>query len=154
MAGTNGIRAGPSGVLALLALAAAFASAAAGTGDGTDRQVQRRVAAMFAAQAALDRLGDMSGGRRMFDAGEARAARAELIAFARALPDRFRRNRTDPASRALPVLWLAWDEFRDQADHAERAARGLETRSLNRLRAGLPDLVDACIACHRRFRRP
>lgn len=96
----------------------------------------------------------MSGGRRVFDAALVRAARAELIAHARAIPARFRRQRMDAQSLALPAIWLQWDRFQAGARQAERAARALETGALNRMRTGLPAVLNTCLDCHRHFRKP
>ena len=146
-----------SWILAMLCALLAAALTAVGAfaaEEESDRFVRKRVAAMFAAQAALDRLGDMSAGRRRFDAAIAREARRDLIALARAMPGLFRRQRVDAQSRALPRIWPQWRQFRDEARHAERAARDLNAGSLNRLRQGLPTVVNACLDCHRSFRKP
>ncbi|MFV0515080.1 MAG: c-type cytochrome [Jhaorihella sp.] len=135
--------------------AAALIAVAAFAADGeSNRFVRKRTAAMYAAQAALDRLGDMSAGRRRFDASAARQARRDLVALARAVPGLFRRPRMDPQSRALPGIWSRWQQFRDAAQRAERAARDLNVSSLNRMRQGLPKVVHTCLDCHRSFREP
>lgn len=135
-------------------LVAVLLATAVAANDDADRRVTQRAAAMFAAQAALERLGEMSGGRRMFDAGRARAARRNLIALSQDIPGLFRAERMDSRSRALPDIWLQWDRFSDRARQAERAARALDTGSLNRLRMGLPAVLNTCIDCHRDFRKP
>lgn len=141
-------------MLLLLLIAGMLATALPAGGKDSDRAVRSRVAAMYAAQAALERLGEMSGGRRRFDAAEARAARRDLIALMRDIPARFRRQRMDDESRAQPEIWQHWRQFKGAARQAERAARGLRTGSLNRLRQGLPAVLGACLGCHRSYREP
>lgn len=121
---------------------------------GEDRFSQRRVATMFAAQAALDVLGNMSSGRHPFDARRARIARRDLTAYMTLIPALFRRARMSPGSRALPAIWSDWSGFKDSANRAARTARSLNTRSLDRLRPDLSGMVTACLSCHRRYRRP
>jgi cytochrome c556 len=123
-------------------------------GGGPDDPVIARIAAMTTGQAALDRLGRMSGGRLFFDRRQAQAARRDLIDLADAIPDLFRDPGPEPGSRALPAVWTRAEGFRDQTQAAERAARALNTRSLNRLRQGLPAVLDSCHGCHRAYRRP
>lgn len=145
-----------TGALTLCALLALVLPAAGDRRAGDI--VEARIAAMLAGQAALDVLGEMSGGRRRFDRRQAQAARRDLIALARAMPGLFRGSgRTpvpEPGSRALPAVWTRADGFRSLVRAAEQAARDLDPRSLNRMRAGLPAVLAACHGCHRRYRRP
>lgn len=136
-------------VLMLLAGAAALAH------DGVvDKGVHKRMDAMAAAKAAIDRLGAMMGGQVRFDPGSARAARRTLIRATGAIPRLFRKPHSDPLSRARPEIWHQKTDFRARAEAAERAARRLNTRSLNRLRQTLPDVLSACLDCHRTYRVP
>lgn len=123
--------------------------------DGvTDPGVRKRMDTMIAGKRAIDTLGDMMGGRRLFDAGRARAARRVLIDVTAAIPRVFRRPHTDLLSRARPAIWRNWRDFKARARIAEKAARRLDTRSLNRLRQSLPPLLSACLGCHQTYRAP
>ncbi len=126
---------------------------AAGKKDAATH-VRDRVAAMVAAQAALDILGDMSGGRRMFDRRLAREAQRDLSRQIRAIPSLFRSGGVTPRSRARPAIWQEWDNFTRLSRRAGRAVRALDTRRLNRMRQGLTAVVQACLQCHALYRRP
>lgn len=118
----------------------------------TDSGVRNRMMAMNANNAALMVLGDMMGGRAVFDRDRARDARRRLITTTGRIPALFRKAHTDPLSNARPDIWSNWGDFKGRAKSAQRAARGLETYSLPRLRKTLPRLVHACLSCHRTYR--
>ena len=117
-----------------------------------DSGVRNRMLAMNANNAALTVLGDMIGGRAIFDRDRARDARRRLIATTGRIPALFRKGHTDPLSNARPNIWSNWSDFKGRAKSAQRAARQLDTYSLARLRKTLPRLVHACLACHRAYR--
>lgn len=141
-------------LITTLATTLAILAARARPAEELDRLIARRINAMFTAQAALDTLGDMSSGRRPFDRRLARSARRDLVAYMAAIPALFRRQRSSPRSRALPAIWQDRRTFRARARAAERTARGLDVRSLDRLRRDLPEMLGACLSCHRAYRRP
>ena len=116
--------------------------------------VQQRMATMNAANAALTSLSDMMGGRALFDKDRALAARKALIAETGRITAVFRQPHTDPLSRARPVIWSRWGDFRSRARATHRAARRLRTSSLATLRQTLPRQVAACLNCHRAYRSP
>lgn len=119
-----------------------------------NRGVQKRMATMNGANAALTTLSDMMGGRAIFDKTHAKAARRTLISATGRIPSVFRRQHTDALSHARPEIWTQWRDFKDRARSAQRAARGLDAASLARLRQTLPRLVSACLSCHQTYRRP
>ncbi|MDU9003176.1 c-type cytochrome [Sedimentitalea todarodis] len=119
----------------------------------TDSGVRNRMAAMNANNAALTVLGDMMGGRAVFDRARARDARRRLIATTGRIPALFRKAHADPLSNARPDIWSNWGDFKGLAKSAQRAARGLDSNSLPRLRKTLPRLVHSCLACHRAYRK-
>lgn len=118
-----------------------------------DSGVRNRMMAMNSNKAALTVLGDMMGGRAVFDRDLARDARRRLISSTGRIPALFRKAHTDPLSNARPNIWPNWGDFKGRAKSAQRAARGVDPYSLPRLRKTLPRLVHACLACHRAYRK-
>jgi len=140
---------------AFLAAAAALAigSSAPGTaGGGISKHVTQRIALMTAQKAAMDELTSMMAGRSYFDQAKARAARRQLVKSTGSIRKHFRKPQLDPRSNARPLIWHAWDDFKNRAETAEMAARALNTRSLPGLRRTLPGLMQSCISCHETFR--
>lgn len=119
-----------------------------------DKGVQQRMAVMALAKSSVGVLAEMMAGRVRFDPEAARAARRNLVRAMGAVPGRFRRPHADPLSHASPLIWRNWEDFRQRARTARRAAQGLETGSLNRLRRSLPGLMRQCLECHRAYRLP
>lgn len=117
-----------------------------------DRHVVKRVHAMVDARVAVETLSQMMSGRQAFDKLRAREARRDLIVVLDAIPSLFRREHSDPLSFARPDLWRNWDDFRGRAKVAEGAARRLNTRNLDQLKATLPAVISACLSCHSRYR--
>ncbi|MBJ6372489.1 cytochrome c [Sedimentitalea arenosa] len=145
-------------VTALLLIALALATAAlAQSGQISDVAtpgVQTRMSTMNTANTALGTLGDMMGGRALFDRDRADAARRILIDSTRAIPSVFRKPHADPLSNARPEIWSNWRDFRSRAKAAQRAARRLDTDALTDLRLTLPKLLLACLNCHDTYRLP
>jgi len=136
----------------IILVAALIASATFASHGVHDEGVQKRMATMAAAGGALQTLGDMIGGRAIFDRARAKTARGDLIRATRAIPKRFRRPHSDPLSAARPTIWLQWKDFRSKAKEAQRASRALDVGRLEDLRKTLPRLVKACLACHQTYR--
>ncbi len=120
----------------------------------TNRGVQKRMDTMTTAKDAIEVLADMMGGRTRFDGQKARAARKVLITATRSIASVFRKPHSDPLSRARPDIWRDWDDFKARANTANLAARRLNVYRLGALRSSLPDMINACLACHRSYRRP
>lgn len=119
----------------------------------TNPGVQERMQAMNVNNAALMTLGDMMGGRAIFDRNRAQDARRRIITTTGRIPSLFRKAHTDPLTNAHPDIWSSWGDFKDRARAAQQAARRLDTNSLPRLRKTLPRLIQACLACHRTYRK-
>lgn len=119
----------------------------------TNPGVQDRMNTMNSANAALTVLGDMMGGRALFDKDRAKAARHELKTATRRIPAVFRKPHTDPLSQAKPVIWQQWSDFKSRAKATQRAVRALDTDSLPDLRRTLPRVVQSCLNCHKTYRR-
>ncbi len=116
--------------------------------------VLKRMATMNMAKAALAPLVDMMAGRILFDETQARSSRRALTRALRDIPRRFRKPHEDPLSNASDDIWAYWDTFSLRARSARQAARRLRTGNLNGLRQTLPEMVNACLACHDTFRKP
>lgn len=133
---------------------AVLTSAVLAQNSVTNSGVQARMTTMADARAAVEILADMMGGRIRFDSTKARAARKDLVAATRSIPSVFRKPHGDPLSRARPDIWMRWDDFKTRAHAAERAARRLNTGRLGALRSTLPDVIRACLGCHKVYRIP
>lgn len=146
-------RIGRTGAVLLLGLLATGLLAQSGQiSRVTDSHVRDRMEAMNRNNAALTVLSDMMGARAFFDRARAREARRTLISTTGRIPSLFRKERGDPLSHARPDIWVNWDDFKARAKAAQRAARAVDTGSLPRLRKSLPQLVQACLACHHSYR--
>ncbi len=119
-----------------------------------NRGVQKRMNTMATAKTAVETLVNMMAGRARFDRKVARAARNSLITATRAIPKVFKRPHGDRLSRARPDIWLNWDDFEIRAETAQRVARRLRVDRLGPLRKTLPDMINACLNCHRTYRKP
>ena len=138
-------------VYAVLAVAILATAALAQTGVA-NRSVQKRINTMIAANTAVDTLAKMMGGNLRFDRRRARDARRTLIAVTRSIPSEFRKRQSDPLSRASPVIWTQWGDFKSRARTAKDTAQALDASRMAALRATLPDMIRACQDCHRSYR--
>jgi cytochrome c556 len=96
-------------------------------------------------------LGDMAGGKTAYDQAAAEAAKADLIADAKATPAAFQTQASDPASKAKPEIWTNWDDFVAKAGALAAAAEALDTSSVETIGAGMGAIGGACTACHRAY---
>ncbi len=136
-----------------LGLAGIIGLAATANPPAVHPDVEQRILTMRAAKSALEPLQAMMAGRMRFDRDTARGARAALVDATGDIPRHFRPETYDPLSRARAGIWRHPDLFDAHARQAKRAARGIRTGSLNRLRQTLPQMINACLACHNRFRQ-
>ncbi len=120
----------------------------------TNPGVVKRMDAMVRARLAVETLTQMMAGRTRFNRTTARAARRDLITVTGAIPRQFRKPNSDPLSRAQPLIWLQWDDFRTRAEVAKKTAQALRVERLERLRLTLPDVINSCLACHKVYRNP
>ena len=122
--------------------------------DGTLPEVIARQQLMKDIGGATRVLGRMAQGQDAFDAVAAEAARADLQARAARIAALFQPEVTEPASTALPEVWLAFDEFAAKGTDLEQAVAGLDVTSLETLQAGFGAVGGTCRACHTSFRAP
>jgi cytochrome c556 len=137
----------------LVALAAPTSTTLAQNGV-TNLGVLKRMTTMASARTAVETLANMMAGRIRFDRKLARSARRGLITATRAIPSEFRQPHTDPLSRARMDIWIHWDDFKTRAATAKRMAKDLNVDRLGALRSTLPDMINACLSCHRTYRKP
>lgn len=137
---------------ALLAATAAL-SAPAGAGKVYEhKEVANRIALMQSSREAVSQLSSMTGWQVQFSNAKASTARRTLIRNLRKIPRSFRKERLEPLSNARPGIWQDRDAFKALAKEATRAAVRLKPHTAETLRATLPALIEACMACHERFR--
>ncbi|WP_238366314.1 c-type cytochrome [Mesobacterium pallidum] len=127
-------------------------STAAIAADATDPYVKARQALMKEFGGAMQVIGGMAQGKMAFDAEKAAMAKAAMAAAAPRIPAVFEPQATDPESEALPAIWENYDDFTTRAMTLETAVAGLETGSLDDLRAGMGALGGACGACHKLYK--
>ncbi|MFN3936353.1 MAG: c-type cytochrome [Gemmobacter sp.] len=138
-----------------LALCLVLAGGAAVAKEGvTNPVVKERMDLMQTIRANTGVLGEMAQGNRAFDADAAATARANLAAAAAQIPAKFEPQETDPVTDALPGIWENFPDFTTKAEALATAAEGLDTASLDSLRAGMGAVGGACRECHTVYRKP
>ncbi len=121
-------------------------------GSATDPDAKARQDLMDANGGAMKVLGGMAKGDVAFDATAAAAAKATLVADAANIAVVFKNQSTDPASKAKPAIWTAWDDFTAKANDLGKAAAALDTTSVDTLKAGVGAIGGACGACHTAYK--
>lgn len=126
--------------------------AALAHGGVKNEAVMARMNLMTEIKEVMAVLGEMAKGKTPFDAQQANRASAALASHAAKMPALFETPASDPKSEARPDIWLDWPDFVAKASDMEKAATGLDTQSLDRLRAGIGALGGSCSACHKIYR--
>ena len=138
---------------AVLLAAVALAGPVLAHGDVKNPVVKMRHAAMKAIADNTKVLGEMAKGALPFDAAKAQEAAVAIAAQAAMTPALFEDpSNTDPKSEALPAIWDDFADFTAKSDALVAAAEGLDTSSLDGVRAGLGQIGGACKACHSKYR--
>lgn len=144
-------------VTVIMAFVALLGTGSASIGDTTvvtqHPRVIERINLMRSSKLAMEVLGAMASGREVFNRKRANAARRVLMRNTGKIPSKFRRNPYDPTTRARQQIWVRWADFRTQSKTANAAAKGLSTRNVVTLRQTLPSMINACLSCHRTFRK-
>ncbi len=137
-----------------LALAAGIAaSAALAKGERSQPEAKARAEIMSDIGRYTKVLGDMAGGKAEFDASAAAAAKAGLAEAAASMPTVFEtEGAADPASDAKTEIWSNWDDFVAKADVLKVAAEGMDTASVEGIKAGMGAVGGTCRACHTPYR--
>lgn len=136
----------------ILVLGLLMAGGVALAEGATDPDVKARQDVMDANGAAAKTLGGMASGKVAFDAAAAQAAKEALIADAKKIPEVFKNQATDPASKAKPDIWTSWDDFAAKAEDLGKAAEAMDASSLDGVKAGMGAVGAACKACHTAYK--
>ncbi|WP_343080608.1 cytochrome c [Ostreiculturibacter nitratireducens] len=140
----------PTRTIALiLALSAGVAIAKE---EAQNPAVKARQNAMETIAANVKVLGDMAGGKAEFDEAKAAEAAAVVAATALTVPGLFEAEEDDPASEALPDIWMDFADFTTKSDAVVAAAQAIDTSSVSGLQAGMGALGGACKSCHTAYR--
>ncbi|WP_126974949.1 c-type cytochrome [Frigidibacter oleivorans] len=134
---------------ALIILAAGIASA---QDTASNPVVKERIDLMGVIRVNTGTLGDMASGKAPFDAARAETAKAALAEAAAQIPARFEPQETDPVSEARPEIWTNWDDFVAKAQMLQTAAEGIDTGSLDGVKAGMGAVGGVCRECHTPYR--
>lgn len=133
--------------------ATVFAASLAFAHSGVANEaVKARMEAMKAIGGATGTIGKMVQGKADFDAAAAQAAAATMAEKAAMIPALFEAEETDPESEAKPEIWTNWDDFVAKGSALEMAAKGLDTSSLDAMKAGFGPIGAACADCHKAYR--
>lgn len=136
----------------LMVLGAVLAGGMALAEGAADPTVKARQDLMGSVGGAMKVLGEMAGGKVAYDAAAAEAAKATLVTAATGTADAFKTQASDPASKAKPEIWTAWDDFAAKAGDFVKAAEALDASSPETIGAGMGALGGACKACHTAYR--
>lgn len=138
---------------AVLLAAVALAGPVLAHGDVKNPVVKMRHAAMKTISDNTKVLGEMAKGALPFDAAKAQEAAVAIAAQAVMTPALFEDpSNTDPKSEALPAIWDDFADFTAKSDALVVAAEGVDTSTLDGVRAGLGQIGGACKACHSKYR--
>lgn len=136
----------------ILVLGLLMAGGVALAEGATDPDVKARQEVMDANGAAAKTLGGMASGKIAFDAAAAQAAKESLIADAKKIPEVFKNQATDPASKAKPDIWTSWTDFTAKAEDLGKAAEAMDASSLDGVKAGMGAVGGTCKACHTAYK--
>lgn len=139
--------------LGLALVAGLAAGVAAAKGERSQPEAQARAELMSDIGRYTKVLGDMANGREAFDATAAAAAQAGLAAAAANMPVVFEsEGAADPASDSKAEIWTNWDDFVAKAEVLKVAAEGIDTASVEGIKAGMGAVGGTCRACHTPYR--
>lgn len=120
--------------------------------DVQNEAVKSRMMLMKDIKAAMGTIGGMAKGAVAFNADQAAAAKAALVAAAPQIKVRFEAAEMDPKSEARPEIWQNWPDFMQKSDDFGAAAGALQTASVDGLKAGLGAIGKTCGGCHKPYR--
>ncbi len=114
--------------------------------------IEERQKLMKGISGQLRIIGQMAQGRTDFDADAAAGAKLALVDYAASFPAVFESDENGPSSESKPEIWSDWDGFMSQINTFSAAANGLDTASLDGLKAGMGALGGTCSGCHKNYR--
>lgn len=119
----------------------------------TNPAVMKRMQAMTSSKNAANTLIDMAAGKTPFDASTAATAKTALFEAGARTEALFSDQQNDPKSEALPLIWVQWGDFTSKSISSLESVTALDVTDLTALRATLPAMGIACLACHQTYRR-
>lgn len=109
-----------------------------------------------ARQAAMKQNGGLLRSAMRATGDDAVAAATTLLQNFTNLPFLFREGSTAANSKALPVIWENWEDFKDRFDadavHAEEALAAAKAGDAAAYGAALQAIGQSCGACHQTYR--
>ena len=124
--------------------------------EGATGVVQERMDLMDSQKEAMKVIGAMAKGTAPFDAAKAAEAAGKIETTAKKIPELFPEGTGGHPSEAKPEVWTKWDEFTDDAEGLETAAKdlvmALEAPDAPEWKAKFKGVIDACKTCHKTFR--
>lgn len=117
-----------------------------------NRAVVARMQIMNDAWSSVNTLQGMMTGRVLFDRTRASRAKQDLVQSMGTVRTAFKRAHSDQLSHARETIWERWPDFQARTRDAERAARGIDHRTPQRLAKTLPRMLNACLECHQTYR--
>ncbi|MFN0114808.1 MAG: c-type cytochrome [Paracoccaceae bacterium] len=136
----------------LLCAAAIAAAGAVFAAEATNPAAKARQELMDGIAKNVELLAGMGKGKVAFDAGQAEAAKAAIVAGAGKIPEAFKANETDPKSRAKPEIWANWSSFEAKAAKLGEAAGGLDVSTAGSIKGAMDGLGKVCGGCHQDFK--
>lgn len=97
-------------------------------------------------------LGNMANGRAPFDAAQAEAAKAALVAASADIVAKFEPQADDPVSEGAPAIWTNFADFTARATALNAAAQAVDVASAETIGAGMGAIGGACRDCHTTYR--
>lgn len=130
-----------------------MAGAAFAEGDATDPAAVAREAVMKEIGGAMGKLGGMAKGEIAYDAAEAEAAKAALVAASAKAPEAFKEaGGEDATSEAKAEIWTNWDDFLKKDQALAVAAAAIDVSSAEAIGASLGTIGGTCKDCHSVYR--
>jgi cytochrome c556 len=109
-----------------------------------------------ARQAAMKQNGGLLRSAMQATGDDAVVAATTLLQNFTNLPSLFREGSTAPNSKALPVIWENWDDFKGRLDadavHAQEALTAAQAGDTAAYGAALQAIAQSCGACHQAYR--
>lgn len=138
--------------LTLVTGAALLAGGAMAHEDVKNPTVKARMEVMETIRDNFGTIASMAQGKTAFDAAAAANAKAAALEASTDITTVFETEAMDPKSEAKPEIWTNWDDFADKAAALETSLSGLDTESLEAMKAGFRTVAGACGACHKAYR--
>jgi cytochrome c556 len=125
--------------------------------DGATGIIKERMDAMKDISTQIKLMKKMIRGKQPYNASEFNNAAAIVAKHSRDVTQQFPKDSTEKPSRAKPVIWKDWDEFKELAQKLTDASIGItalagKSTKPEALRRTFGKLTKTCKACHKKFR--